>query len=90
MINYWRKCFKNYANFNGRARRKEYWYYALFNAIVSSLLMLPTLIGLGDSALTELIPVGFILSGLYFLATFIPTIAVLARRLHDIGKNARE
>ena len=33
MFNYYLHCLQNYANFKGRARRMEYWSYALFNAI---------------------------------------------------------
>lgn len=32
-----KKCFGNYANFNGRARRSEYWYWVLFNIIIGCL-----------------------------------------------------
>src|SRR5690606_3667872 len=65
-----------YAEFEGRARRSEFWYYALFNFIIS--------IGLGMvDAFTGL---GF-LSSVYGLAVIIPGIAVGIRRLHDTGKS---
>ena len=65
-----------YAEFEGRARRSEFWYYVLFNFIVS--------LGLGMvDAFTGL---GF-LSGLYGLAVIIPGLALGVRRLHDTGKS---
>ena len=78
-----KKCFQNYANFNGRARRAEYWNFCLFNLLIS----------LGLGALGNLAGDGFfgtVISGisyLYSLAVFIPGLAVAWRRLHDIGKS---
>lgn len=76
-------CFQNYANFNGRARRAEYWYFCLFNVLISGVL----------SALSRMAGEGFISSAfsaiatLYSLAVLIPGLAVAWRRLHDIGKS---
>ena len=84
MMDYVKKCFQNYANFNGRARRAEYWYFCLFNTIISVVLS-----GLGRLAGGE----GFIataltgISSLYSLATLVPGLAVAWRRLHDIGRS---
>lgn len=65
-----------FAQFNGRARRSEYWYFVLFNLIVSlGLGMVDVFTGLG------------FLSGLYGLIAIIPSIAVGVRRLHDTGKS---
>jgi uncharacterized membrane protein YhaH (DUF805 family) len=71
--------FSNYVNFAGRARRSEYWWWALF-AIVGSygLLAIDTLV------LRSEIP---ILQILFALGTFLPGLAVTIRRLHDIGKS---
>ncbi len=68
--------FSNYANFNGRARRSEYWYYTLFYGIV--------LIALSVLAL---IPFLGVLIPLFLLATLIPSVAVCWRRLHDVGRS---
>lgn len=68
------KCLKQYADFRGRARRSEYWYFALFNGIISFLL---TFLGRG----------AIMVSYVYALAVFIPSLAVCVRRLHDLGKN---
>ena len=66
----------NYANFNGRARRKEYWMFCLFNCIIS--------FGLGFiGGLTGIT----MLSNIYALAVLIPSIAVAIRRMHDVGKS---
>jgi uncharacterized membrane protein YhaH (DUF805 family) len=66
--------FNNYANFEGRARRAEYWYVVLFNAIVSFVLGL-----LGDA--------GIIISCIYSLIILIPTFALIWRRLHDTNRS---
>lgn len=74
-LNYYVGCFKNYANFNGRARRKEYWSFSLISWVVSLLI----------SWIAGALHLGFI-SVIYALAIIVPTIAVNVRRLHDIGK----
>jgi uncharacterized membrane protein YhaH (DUF805 family) len=79
MLDYYLKVVRdNYANFNGRARRSEYWYFYLFNLIISAILeVVDYFIG------TEIGIVG----GIYSLAVFVPSLAVLVRRLHDTGKS---
>jgi uncharacterized membrane protein YhaH (DUF805 family) len=75
---------KKYAQFSGRARRKEYWYFVLFNMIFSIVLaMVDNLTG----TLNPESGVG-LLSGIYSLAVLIPSIAVAFRRLHDTGRSA--
>ena len=71
--------FKNYANFKGRARRKEYWYFVIFNMIASGLLT-----GISTASESTFF---MILQSLYTLAVAIPSLAVIWRRLHDIGKS---
>ena len=69
---------RKYAVFTGRARRKEYWMFVLFNFIIYLVLVLVEgLLGFGGS----------VLGGLYSLAVLVPSIAVGIRRLHDIGKS---
>jgi uncharacterized membrane protein YhaH (DUF805 family) len=65
-----------YADFNGRARRSEYWYFVLFNF----------LIGTAVGVVTGLIGIDW-LSYIYSVALLVPGIAVGVRRLHDIGKS---
>ena len=82
-MNWYVKCLKQYADFSGRARRKEYWMFVLFNVLIMIVLMvIDAALGLsaGVSALG-------VLSGIYSLAVLIPSIAVCVRRLHDVGKS---
>jgi len=72
----------NYANFEGRARRKEYWMFVLFNAMITILLYVPMIIGLVTES-QAIMSIGIGLVGLYSLAIIIPSIAVVVRRLHD-------
>lgn len=75
-MNYYLKVLQNYANFNGRARRAEYWYFVLFNMIAS--IIVGIIGGLLDFEL---------LGNLYSLAVLLPSIAVGVRRMHDVGKS---
>lgn len=78
------KALKQYADFNGRARRMEYWMFILFNAIFGiAAMILDNLLGLSFSSE---IRYGFIYL-IYTLATIIPGIAVAVRRLHDVDKS---
>lgn len=75
-MNYYTKAIQNYATFTGRASRSEYWYFVLFNLIVS--------FGIGFIAgMTDLV----FLSSLYSLFILIPSIAIGVRRMHDVGKS---
>ena len=77
------KVIKQYTDFKGRARRKEYWMFFLFNAIFLAILSL-----IDQFTGTYNSDWGYgLLSGLYSLAVLIPGIAVAARRLHDTGKS---
>jgi uncharacterized membrane protein YhaH (DUF805 family) len=90
---------KRYAQFSGRSRRKEYWFFFLFLLIVSMVLMaLDSMLGLGGSTSRDFersatgVSASYyssagILTGIFFLATFIPNLAVAIRRLHDIDKS---
>lgn len=86
---------KRYADFNGRARRREFWSYILFWILAWIVLVyVDQALGLGGSATgyADGGSVGFNLSGgiltmLFGLATFVPNIAVSIRRLHDVGKS---
>lgn len=84
-MNYYLTVLKKYAVFSGRAQRAEYWYFVLFNIIVSIVL------GAIDGGFGLKIGSGAaatgILGGIYSLAVIIPGLAVFVRRLHDIGKS---
>lgn len=77
------KCFKNYSVFEGRARRREYWMFYLFNIIfLIAAMILDSVLGLKVGSY------GYgILYILYTLAVLIPGIAVSVRRLHDVNKS---
>ena len=76
---------KNYANFQGRAARSEYWFFALFVFIVAgilSALMFATV----DFNTGQISGVGYVIIAIlaiFYLAILIPSIAVAVRRLHD-------
>jgi uncharacterized membrane protein YhaH (DUF805 family) len=71
-------------DFSGRSRRKEYWYFNLFNGIVFAFLFLFA-IPFGAQEKPSMIPFGFLFA--YSLVVFVPTLSVTIRRLHDIGKS---
>ena len=67
----------NYVQFDGRARRKEYWMFALFSAIITVVLaVVDGVIGWGPW-----------LCGVYTLAMILPNVAVTIRRLHDTNRS---
>jgi len=76
---------QKYAQFNGRSRRKEYWMFALFNAIICVILYVGGLVLLTQG--NKLGMVLFALYGIYGLAALVPSIAVGVRRLHDTNKS---
>jgi len=82
-MNYYLKCLQNYANFNGRARRAEYWYFFLFNVIFAlAAMILDNVAGLANGT-TGYGPIYV----LYSLFAFLPGLANSVRRMHDIGKS---
>ena len=76
-MNWYLGCWKKYAEFSGRARRKEFWMFALFNFLAS------IAIGIVDGILGT----SGALGGLYSLAVLIPALAVGVRRLHDTDRS---
>jgi uncharacterized membrane protein YhaH (DUF805 family) len=76
-MNWYLEVLKKYAVFNGRARRKEYWMFLLFNLIISFI------IGFVEVFVGSPGYIGF----LYYLAVIIPGIAVTVRRLHDTERS---
>ncbi len=84
-MNYFMMALKRYADFSGRSRRKEYWFFTLFDFI------LLIVAGMIDMVLG----ISFIEGGfgygpfylLFALAMLIPGLAVSVRRMHDVGKS---
>ena len=86
-MNWYLKVLKeNYANFEGRARRKEYWMFTLFNLL--AIIILASLMSVFAAMEIEALSMVFgILYMIYALGVLIPGIAVAVRRLHDTGKS---
>jgi len=82
-MNWYLSALKKYAVFDGRARRKEYWFFQLFNTLI-----LIVIVFLGGVATrnTLVSPVHIIII-LYLLAVLLPSLGVTVRRLHDIGRS---
>ncbi len=84
-MNWYLKVVKdNYANFSGRARRKEYWMFVLINTVISFVI---GFIGGFIGGVLDMPVIGSVLSLIYTLALLVPSLAVGVRRLHDIGKS---
>ena len=83
-MNWYIKVLKQYTDFNGRARRKEYWMFTLFSSIIAIVIgFLSGIIAfVSDNVSFAQVP-GYI----YNLAVFLPSIAVGVRRMHDVGKS---
>jgi uncharacterized membrane protein YhaH (DUF805 family) len=75
-------CFANYVNFAGRAARPEYWWWVLFVIVIGVILQIVGGIILGSAS-----GAGGVLGGLFYLATFLPGLAVSVRRLHDTDRS---
>ena len=75
-------CFKQYVGFTGRARRSEYWWFALFGLIVGIVAnLIDTVLG----TMSEDTNVG-VLGTIVSLALLLPSLAVAIRRLHDTSR----
>lgn len=77
MFDWVKKCFRNYATFKGRARRKEYWYFQLFWTLVVIITIF----------LEEMLKTNGMILGLIFLVFFMPLFSSQVRRLHDVNKS---
>jgi uncharacterized membrane protein YhaH (DUF805 family) len=71
--------FKNYVTFSGRALRSEFWYWMLFCLILGIVTSILDGAVFPDSDLSPI-------STIFSVGTFLPSIAVAARRLHDIDR----
>ena len=96
-MSWYLKVLRQYVDFQGRARRREFWMFVLVTAIVAVVLGIVDVllgtdaaIGVRDGARIGIFNGLFVfpsstglISGIYVLATFLPSLAVLVRRLHD-------
>jgi uncharacterized membrane protein YhaH (DUF805 family) len=89
IMNWYLAVVKKYAVFAGRARRKEYWMFVLFNILIIFAIAILAAIftGIGGKFGSALASTIYGLTSIYSLALIIPTLAVVVRRLHDVGKS---
>jgi uncharacterized membrane protein YhaH (DUF805 family) len=81
-MNWYVEVLKKYAVFSGRARRKEYWMFFLFNIVIGGILaLIEGLTGIAPNSDQS------VLATIYMFAVLIPGIAVGVRRLHDTGRS---
>ena len=87
-MNWYISVVMNSFNFNGRARRKEYWMFTGFNILIFFGIFI-----IGDMLQTYFVGSGSAsevianFAGLYFVASFIPQLALSIRRLHDTNRS---
>ena len=79
-MQWWLAALKNYAGFSGRARRTEYWMFALVNFIIGAVLIILWFV-------PKIGTLFIVLSILFLLGTIVPGIAVSVRRMHDQDKH---
>lgn len=85
-MDYYLSVWRNYAAFSGRARRSEYWFFALFNFL--ALIVLELIVAAAQTSKNDgLIFLTALPCMLYLLASIVPSLAVTVRRLHDINKS---
>ena len=80
-MNWYLEVLKKYVVFDGRAHRTEFWMFTLISVVISIVLALI------DVAIGTYGAGGGVLQGIYGLAVLLPSLAVGARRLHDIGRS---
>lgn len=86
-MNWYLKVLRNYAVFNGRSRRKEYWMFLLFQLIFAAIAgIIDNILGTTFKIGEQNLPYGYLYL-IYSLAVFLPGLAVSVRRLHDVGKS---
>ncbi|WP_125777810.1 DUF805 domain-containing protein [Antribacter gilvus] len=97
-----RTCLSKFVDFKGRARRSEYWWFALAVAVVMSVVyavavapgLTEYMTSMTAAAETGVVPaapasysLGMSIYGLVSLALFLPSLAAIVRRLHDTGRS---
>ncbi len=78
-MNWYLKVLKQFADFKGRARRKEYWMFTLISLLITYGFMILAIV-------TEISALS-IISSIHSFAVLVPTLAVGVRRIHDVGKS---
>tara|TARA_Y100000588_G_scaffold97226_1_gene105356 strand:+ start:189 stop:563 length:375 start_codon:yes stop_codon:yes gene_type:complete len=85
-MNWYLKCFKQYSDFSGRARRTEFWMFNLFTLIVAFICVFCDIF-LGFDIMTDPEFFNGPITNIYLLASLLPGLSVIVRRLHDVGKS---
>lgn len=75
-MDYFIDAFRQYANFSGRARRMQYWMFALFYCLIT--------LAIG---VIELVLGTLFIGAIFSLVVFVPSVSITARRLHDTGRS---
>ena len=79
ILDWFKKALRNYTNFSGRARRKEYWYFVLVQmGLIIVAMILDAIIFNSETGLFYIVVV---------LGLFLPGLAVIIRRLHDTSRS---
>jgi uncharacterized membrane protein YhaH (DUF805 family) len=88
-MNWYLQALRHYADFSGRARRKEFWIFILINILIYLVLYTPTLAAESgeDRIPGALLMVSALVLCVFILATLLPSWAVCVRRLHDIDRS---
>jgi len=77
MFSYYLNAFSKYATFSGRATKKEFWSFFAIHLLITILF----------SVISNTIAAVNVLLLIYFIASFLPSLSITTRRLHDIGKS---
>lgn len=81
-MNWYLDVLKKYCVFQGRARRKEYWMFTLFNVLIYiALMIIEGILGIGGEGGLGILTI------LYSLMVLLPSLGVSVRRLHDTGRS---
>lgn len=85
-MNWYFAVLRKYAVFSGRARRKEYWMFALVNSIIIiALYIIQKIAGIGPTNGVRMSDGPLV--NLYLLAVLLPILGLAVRRLHDTGRS---
>lgn len=85
MFDYFKLALNRYAQFSGRSRRSEYWYFQLVQVVIAfAIVMVGGLLAAASETLFNLSMIAYVI---FALAMIIPSIAALVRRLHDTGRS---
>jgi len=85
VFEWYAKCWRQWVDFSGRARRTEFWSFALINSLIFFLLLMLLGSTADDSTSEDFFAILFFI---YLFLVFVPSLSVFVRRLHDTGKSA--